>query len=245
MTIRAVLFDVGGPIDTEEISERLIDRDIRLAVGTAGVRVTDEALQRASDEAVASFAPDAYRAIIWSLAVRNEAVARAAYARFASEEARAARRTERGGIELRPGIVDVLRALQKDHLLLGLAANQPASIINDLDRAGLAELFQHREVSGHHGYGKPDVRLFLRACDDLGVGPDQCVMVGDRVDNDIVPARTLGMATVLLRTGRHRAQQPRSWEEQPDTVAFNTPEMLAAIRLLVGARASASPFARR
>lgn len=36
MTIHAVLFDVGGPIDTGEISGRLIDRDIRLAVETAG-----------------------------------------------------------------------------------------------------------------------------------------------------------------------------------------------------------------
>ena len=35
-------------------------------------------------------------------------------------------------------------------------------------------------------------------------------MVGDRIDNDIAPATTLGMRTVLFRTGRHAAQQPRS-----------------------------------
>ena len=30
-------------------------------------------------------------------------------------------------------------------------------------------------------------------------------MVGDRIDNDIAPAITLGMRTVLFRTGRHAA----------------------------------------
>ncbi len=41
-------------------------------------------------------------------------------------------------------------------------------------------------------------------------------MVGDRIDNDIAPAAALGMRTVLIRTGRHRDQQPRSAAELPD-----------------------------
>ena len=41
-------------------------------------------------------------------------------------------------------------------------------------------------------------------------------MVGDRIDNDIAPARVLGIHAVLFRTGRHRAQEPRTWEEIPD-----------------------------
>jgi ribonucleotide monophosphatase NagD (HAD superfamily) len=41
-------------------------------------------------------------------------------------------------------------------------------------------------------------------------------MVGDRIDNDIAPACSLGMRTVLSRTGRHIAQQPRCAAEVPD-----------------------------
>ena len=41
-------------------------------------------------------------------------------------------------------------------------------------------------------------------------------MVGDRIDNDIAPANLLGMRTILFRTGRHIAQQPRSADELAD-----------------------------
>jgi putative hydrolase of the HAD superfamily len=40
-------------------------------------------------------------------------------------------------------------------------------------------------------------------------------MVGDRIDNDIAPANLLGITSILLRTGRHRNQAPRTWEEVP------------------------------
>ena len=55
-------------------------------------------------------------------------------------------------------------------------------------------------MSGHHGFRKHDVRIFLRACEDLDVSPAECIMVGDRIDNDIYPAKLLGMGTVLFRT---------------------------------------------
>src|SRR5437764_1454981 len=73
----------------------------------------------------------------------------------------------------------------------------------------------------------------LRACDGLGVRPVECIMVGDRVDNDVVPAKLLGMRTVLFRTGRHRAQQPRSWDEKPDVEVHDVAGLERAIMGLV------------
>ncbi len=63
MTTRAVLFDVGGPIDTEMLRERVIDAHIRAAVEHEGITVTDADYAAASDWAVASFAPNAYSTI--------------------------------------------------------------------------------------------------------------------------------------------------------------------------------------
>jgi putative hydrolase of the HAD superfamily len=118
---------------------------------------------------------------------------------------------------------------------LGLAANQPASIIARLDGAGIGRFFSHREVSAIHGYRKPDVRLFLRACEALDVQPPDCVMVGDRIDNDIAPARLLGMRTILFRTGRHIHQQARTWEELPDIEVETAAELrVALLRMLDG-----------
>ena len=177
--------------------------------------------------AVDSFAPDAYQAIIWCLTGQDVDLSERVYRTFA------ARAHERQIFELREGIPDLLDRLYRHGLRLGLAANQQHSIIAQLDACGIGRYFHHREVSGTHGLRKPDVRLFLRACDDLGISPVDCIMVGDRVDNDVVPAKLLGMRTVLFRTGRHRAQQPRSWEERPDVEVHDVAGLERGITLLL------------
>jgi len=232
---RAVLFDVGGPIDTEVRFEALVDRDIRAAFAAEGVMVTDEAYAEADAHAIACFAPDAYSAIAWRLAGGDADLAARVGARFRAPEAGPRRLAERGGIELRPGIVPLLEWLRGEGLLLGLAANQPARVVGDLDALGVGGLFTHREVTGHHRLRKPDVRLFLRACDDLGVEPRETIMVGDRIDNDIAPARWLGMTAIRLRTGRHAGQQPRAHDEVPHADVEDVPALRAALeRFLTG-----------
>lgn len=230
MPVRAVLFDVGGPLDMEVEHERLIDIAIREAVAEAGYPTDDEQYAAANTAAIESFAPDAYAAITWQLCARDPAATTRALGQVSAGGER--RNAMRGGIELRPGIASMLERLHGAGLRLGLAANQPTRVIAELDRHGIGALFQHREVAGHHGYRKPDVRLFLRALDDLHAAPGETVMVGDRVDNDIAPARLLGMRTVLFRTGRHAGQQPRSLEEVADAEVFSVEELEAAIGAL-------------
>lgn len=213
----AVLFDVGGPLDCELQWERLIDRDIRAALKAHGVDVSDEAYARASEEAVRSFAPSCYHTIIWTLAAAcadRAAVAAAAYERMAAGGA--ARDRERGGIELRPGAARLLERLTRRGLKLGVLANQPDKMKAELDRVGIARHFAHIELPGDDGIRKPDPRFFLRACAALDVAPDHVIMVGDRIDNDIAPARALGMRAVRLRSGRHTAQEARDASEVPD-----------------------------
>jgi FMN phosphatase YigB (HAD superfamily) len=60
-------------------------------------------------------------------------------------------------------------------------------------------------------------------------------MVGDRIDNDIAPARLLGMKAVLFRTGRHAAQQPRSWEEAPHAEVQDVSGLRDALERLLAA----------
>lgn len=220
----AVLFDVGGPLDMEVQAERYIDEQIRAAFAEAGVSITDEQYAAANRWAVDSFAPDAYAAIAW---------------RLAAGDAELARRVREQGFagrifELRPGIDRVINGLSSSGLKLGLAANQPARIIDELDRAGIGRYFSHRQVSGHHGFRKPDVRLFLAACDDLGVAPAETIMVGDRIDNDVAPANVLGMTTILFRTGRHIEQQPRCLDELPDYEVWDVEELGKMLERLTG-----------
>ena len=64
MRRRAVLFDVGGPLDMELAWEMAVDGAIAAACGMQGIRVEPAMVEEASDAAVAAFAPDVYGAMI-------------------------------------------------------------------------------------------------------------------------------------------------------------------------------------
>ena len=50
--------------------------------------------------------------------------------------------------------------------------------------------------------GKPDPAFYGTAVDDLGLEPDQVVMVGDDVRSDVEGAQRAGLTGVLVRTGK-------------------------------------------
>jgi FMN phosphatase YigB (HAD superfamily) len=56
---------------------------------------------------------------------------------------------------------------------------------------------------------KPDAGFFARVVDEAGVPAEEIVYVGDRVDNDVVPALAAGLRAVRIRRGAHaRVESP-------------------------------------
>jgi HAD superfamily hydrolase (TIGR01549 family) len=225
--IRALLFDVGGPLDTEVRHEAAINADIRAGLAREGFDVDDAAYAAAEQYAVETFAPNVYGAIIWNL-TRGDASASARVWQWTASQS-----GQRDVFDLREGIADVLESIRARGLKLGLAANQPSRVIEQLSQRGVGHYFESWGISGVHGYRKPDVRLFLCVCEELAVDPNECIMVGDRIDNDIVPAGLLGMRTIRLVTGRHRDQKPRSWDELPDHEVEDAAGILSAIEAIL------------
>ena len=82
---------------------------------------------------------------------------------------------------------------------LGLIANQGPECRGWLDRLGWLDRFEVVALSEEVGFFKPDPRLFRLALDRAGVEPASAWMVGDRIDNDVVPASKLGMNTAWVR----------------------------------------------
>lgn len=56
-------------------------------------------------------------------------------------------------------------------------------------------------ISDQIGISKPNRKLYQRACAAVGVRPEESIYVGDHPENDIAPAKELGMIAV-----RHRWQ---------------------------------------
>jgi arabinose operon protein AraL len=75
--------------------------------------------------------------------------------------------------------------------------------------------------------GKPSPIILQVALETLGVGARDCVIVGDRIETDIVMGKRLGLATVLVLSGITRADDPRIAALAPDLV-------LPGIRALLG-----------
>ncbi len=78
--------------------------------------------------------------------------------------------------------------------------------------------------------GKPEPAMVLRAADLLGVPPDQLLVVGDRLDTDILAGQRAGSFTALVLTGVSTLTDVRTSAVQPDIVLDDLHVLLEAVR---------------
>lgn len=98
------------------------------------------------------------------------------------------------------------------HYRLGILANQPAQVEAVLAERNLLQYFEILAISDKLNLHKPDPRLFQWAVDASGLPPSSILMVGDRIDNDVIPAKAVGMKTAWLRLG----YENRDWRPGSD-----------------------------
>lgn len=84
---------------------------------------------------------------------------------------------------------------------IGVIANQSLGTEQRLESYGLIKYIDLVVASAEEGVAKPDKRIFEIALNKSGCKASNSVMIGDRIDNDIVPANMLGMSTIWIRRG--------------------------------------------
>ena len=99
-----------------------------------------------------------------------------------------------------PEVRLVLKTLGERYRL-GIIANQGKGLLDRLERFGILDNFEIIINSTDIGFSKPDFRIFQVALEKANIEPSKAVYVGDRVDNDMVSAKKLGMRTIRLRQG--------------------------------------------
>lgn len=110
---------------------------------------------------------------------------------------------------------ECLRRLSAQYSI-GVIANQSLGAAKRLEEFGILKYIKLVVASAEEGLAKPDRRIFELALDRAGCEPGQSVMIGDRIDNDIVPARKLGMYTIWVKQGLYRYWNVTGEEEKAD-----------------------------
>ncbi len=78
-----------------------------------------------------------------------------------------------------PDTLPTLRALRDRNIPVGVVSDTGFDFRPAMDRLGLSPLVDVVVMSFQHGVCKPAPRLFLTACEQLGVEPRDTLMVGD------------------------------------------------------------------
>ena len=95
--------------------------------------------------------------------------------------------------------VPCLLAARAAGFLVGIAGNQPVGAVAQVHALGFEADFV--ASSTEWGVAKPAPEFFSRIAQRADRNPDVILYVGDRLDNDILPARDAGMHTAFLRRG--------------------------------------------
>jgi HAD superfamily hydrolase (TIGR01549 family) len=214
MPIRAVFFDVGETLINE--TRMLHGWADHMGVGRAEfIAVLDDVIARREH----------YRRVFERLRPDYDVAAAAAERRISGTAFRIEAR------DLYPDARQCLADLRKDGFFVGIAGNQPPSAKAILQSFGLdADLIT---TSSELGVDKPAPAFFRRILDLSGMTAAEMLYVGDRVDNDVVPAHALGIKTALLERGPWGRSQA-SWPEadQADIRARTLTEIARQIQNL-------------
>jgi HAD superfamily hydrolase (TIGR01662 family) len=110
--------------------------------------------------------------------------------------------------ELYDDVPDVLAALRSAGLRIGLVSNSARDVREFARHHGLD--VDAGISSFHHGHTKPHASIFRAVLELLDVEPEEAVMVGDTIADDVEGALALGMQAILVdRDGAHPDFEPR------------------------------------
>lgn len=77
--------------------------------------------------------------------------------------------------------------------------------------------------------GKPSPEVLIQAALDLGASPAESVMIGDRLDTDILAGNRARMLTAMVLTGVSSREEIAGSEATPDIVVSGLPALMALL----------------
>jgi HAD superfamily hydrolase (TIGR01549 family) len=97
-----------------------------------------------------------------------------------------------------PDVPQVLQELKAAGFSMAVLSNRSKPYLEELENLRLAGYFDFTLHAGEVGGWKPDIFIFQRAVERLGIQPSQSLYVGDNYYADVVGANRAGMKPVLI-----------------------------------------------
>jgi putative hydrolase of the HAD superfamily len=239
MKIQAVLFDMGGTIETFGYTRELRLKTtavIKQCLLHAGID-----LQLSNEQLFDVISNGLERYKRWSLQSMEELPARRVWSEyilsnFDVDKEKLAEIAERLMLlietrfyrrAMRPEMPGVLQALKQMGLKIGLISNvnSRGQVPTNLKDYGIIDYFHPIVLSSEYGRRKPDPSIFHYAARLINAPTSQCVYVGDRVVRDIDGARRAGFGLAIqIRHDFEHGENDKGFK--PDAVIDNMTELL-------------------
>jgi putative hydrolase of the HAD superfamily len=124
-----------------------------------------------------------------------------------------------------PGAHDAIDALKARGVKLALVTNGAAGPQRaKVERFALTHRFDHIQIEGEHGFGKPEERAYLHAMQALGVRAPETWMIGDNLEWEVEVPQRLGIYAIWIDV--HGQGLPAESTVKPDRIIRSLTELL-------------------
>lgn len=104
---------------------------------------------------------------------------------------------EEKGVPLMPYVKEILEYLQPKYKIALASSTNGPSVTKHLTKTGLLPYFNNRLTGDMVTHSKPDPEIYLRACQLIGLKPEECVAIEDS-PNGIKSAYAAGMQVIMV-----------------------------------------------
>ena len=243
MKIQAVIFDMGGTIETfgytrelrlettAIIQQRLVDAGIDLHLSNEQLLdVISSGLERYKRWCLRTMEELPSRRV-WSEYILSNFEADKEKIAEISEDLMFLIETRFYRRAMRPEMPEVLQTIKQMGLKIGIISNVNSlgQVPTNLKEYGIFDYFHPIVLSSEYGCRKPDPSIFHYAARLINAPTSQCVYVGDRIVRDIEGARRAGFGLAIqIRHDFEHGENDSGFT--PDAVIDNMVELLDILR---------------
>ncbi|HMO53163.1 MAG TPA: HAD family hydrolase [Tepidiformaceae bacterium] len=124
-----------------------------------------------------------------------------------------------------PGAIEAIEALRGEGVRLALVTNGASEPQRaKIEQFDLARHFDHVQVEGEMGFGKPEERAYRHALQALDADPEQAWMVGDNLEWEVAAPQRIGMSGIWY--DHMKAGLPEGSPHRPDRIILSLTELL-------------------